>query len=181
LKIKSTQVNRYRLRPEKYATAANIYAELDGMPKKAQHFKMVDITGKKEVFREAVATGRIKLKPSTITLIKEGKIEKGNPLAAAEIAAVLAAKNTSQLIPFCHSIPLTSVQTKAKINDSGVEVEALVRTKAGTGVEMEALSAATAYLLTVWDVVKKYEKDSRGQYPETAIEYVKVKQKVKSL
>jgi len=151
------------------------------MPKKAQHFRMVDITGKNEVFREAVATGRIRLKPSTIMLIREGKIEKGNPLAAAEIAAVLAAKNTSQLIPFCHSIPLTSVQTKAKINDDGIEVEALVRTKASTGVEMEALSAATAYLLTVWDVVKKYEKDAQGQYPETAIECVKVKKKMKGL
>ena len=148
------------------------------MPK-AQHFRMVDITGKKQVLREAVAAGRIKLKPSTITLIKEGKIEKGNPLAAAEIAAVLAAKNTSQMIPFCHSIPLTSVQTKAKINDDGIEVETLVRTKASTGVEMEALSAATAYLLTVWDVVKKYEKDSQGQYPETAIERVRIKKKMK--
>jgi len=172
-------VNRYRLRSEKYATAASICEELDRMPKKAQHFRMVDITGKKEVFREAIANGRIKLTPGTIRLIKEGKVEKGNPLAAAEIAAVLAAKNTSQLIPFCHSIPLTSVQTKAKINDAGIEVEALVRTKASTGVEMEALSAATAYLLTVWDVVKKYEKDTQGQYPETAIEYVKVKKKVK--
>ena len=140
------------------------------MPK-AQHFRMVDITGKKQVLREAVAAGRIRLKPSTITLIKEGKIEKGNPLAAAEIAAVLAAKNTSQLIPFCHSIPLTSVQTKAKINDDGIQVEALVRTKASTGVEMEALSAATAYLLTVWDIVKKYEKDAQGQYPETCLLY----------
>jgi len=172
-------MNRYRPRSEKYAIATSIYAELDGMPEKAQHFRMVDITGKREVFREAVATGRIKLKPSTLMLIKEGKIEKGNPLAAAEIAAVLAAKNTSQLIPFCHSIPLTSVQTKAKINDAGIEVEVLVRTKASTGVEMEALSAATAYLLTVWDVVKKYEKDAQGQYPETAIEYVKVKKKMK--
>jgi len=174
-------MNRYRLRSEKYAIAASTYVELDGMPKKAQHFRMVDITGKKQVLREAVATGRITLKPSTITLIKEGKIEKGNPLAAAEIAAVLAAKNTSQLIPFCHSIPLTSIQTKAKINDDGIEVEASVRTKARTGVEMEALSAATAYLLTVWDVVKKYEKDAQGQYPKTAIEYVKVKKKMKGI
>jgi len=149
------------------------------MPKKTQHFRMVDITGKEEVYREAVATGRINLKPNTIMLIKEDKIEKGNPLAAAEIAAVLAAKNTSQMIPFCHSIPLTSVQTKAKINDDGIEVETLVRTKASTGVEMEALSAATAYLLTVWDVVKKYEKDSQGQYPETAIERVRIKKKMK--
>jgi len=149
------------------------------MHKNAQCFRMVDITGKKEVFREAVAVGRIKLKPNTIALIKKGKIEKGDPLAVAEVAAVLAAKNTSQLIPFCHSIPLTTVQTKAKINDAGIEVESLVRTKARTGVEMEALSAATAYLLTVWDVVKKYEKDAQGQYPETAIEYVKVKKKMK--
>jgi len=174
-------MNRYRLRLEKYATGTSIYAELDGMPKKTQHFRMVDITGKKQVLREAVATGRVNLKPSTITLIKEGKIEKGNPLAAAEIAAVLAAKNTSQLIPFCHSIPLTSIQTKAKINDDGIEVESSVRTKARTGVEMEALSAATAYLLTIWDVVKKYEKDAQGQYPETAIEYVKVKKKMKGI
>jgi len=157
----------------------SLYAELPEMPNKAQRFRMVDITGKKEVFREAVAAGRIKLKPNTVALIKKGKIEKGDPLAVAEVAAVLAAKNTSQLIPFCHSIPLTTVQTKAKINDAGIEVESLVRTKASTGVEMEALSAATAYLLTIWDVVKKYEKDAQGQYPETAIEYVKVKKKMK--
>lgn len=130
---------------------------------------MADITFKKEVLREATASGRIHLKPSTIARIRKGQIAKGDPMAAAEVAAVLAAKNTPQMLPFCHPIPITNVLTEARIGTSSITVQSTVRTTARTGVEMEALNAASTYLLTLWDMVKQYEKDSRGQYPETRI------------
>lgn len=140
---------------------------------------MADVTGKEEVFREAMASGRIRLKPQTVALIKEGKIAKGDPLVTAEVAAVMAAKNTSHIIPLCHPIPVTSVSLTSKINFDSVEVEAKVKTTARTGVEMEALVAASVYLLTLWDMVKKYEKDEEGQYPTTLIERIKVERKVR--
>lgn len=130
---------------------------------------MADITFKKEVLREATASGRIQLKPSTIARIRKGQIAKGDPMAAAEVAAVLAAKNTPQMLPFCHPIPITNVLTEARIGTCSITVQSTVRTTARTGVEMEALNAASTYLLTLWDMVKQYEKDSRGQYPETRI------------
>ncbi len=89
---------------------------------------MVDVSGKAEIFREATATGTIKLKPETITLIKEGKIAKGDPLYTAKIAGVLAAKKTSELVPLCHPLPLTSVEVEAKITGkTTVEVTATVK------------------------------------------------------
>ena len=141
---------------------------------------MVDISNKPETFRQAVATGTIKLKPETIRLIKEKKIAKGDPLNTAKIAGILAAKKTSNLIPLCHPLPLTNVEIETKISgESTVQITATVKTKAQTGVEMEALTAATVALLTIWDMVKQYEKDSEGQYPTTTIENVHVVEKVK--
>jgi len=141
---------------------------------------MVDITPKPEVYREATAKGRIKLKPETISLIKKGKIEKGDPLNVAKVAGILAAKNTSMLVPLCHPLPLTNVNIDLKIvKNSAVEVEATVKTKAQTGVEMEALVATSVALLTVWDMTKQYEKDAKGQYPGTAIQDIHVVRKVK--
>jgi cyclic pyranopterin phosphate synthase len=141
---------------------------------------MVDVSSKAEVFREATATGKIRLKPETVNLIKEEKIAKGNPLYTAKIAGVLAAKKTSELIPLCHPLPLTSVKVEAEIVEkAAVEVTATVKTKAQTGVEMEALAAASAGLLTIWDMVKQYEKDAAGQYPNTAIENIHVVKKTK--
>ena len=141
---------------------------------------MVDVSGKAEVFREATATGKIRLKPETVDLIREEKIAKGKPLYTAKIAGVLAAKKTSELIPLCHPLPLTSVKVEAKIVEkTAVEVTATVKTKAQTGVEMEALAAVSAGLLTVWDMVKQYEKDAAGQYPSTAIENIHVVKKMK--
>lgn len=141
---------------------------------------MVDITGKPEVHREATAKGRIKLKPETIKRIKQGKIEKGDPFTVAKIAGILAAKNTSSLIPLCHPLPLTSINIDLRIKEgSTVEVEATVKTKAQTGIEMEALAAVSAALLTVWDMAKQYEKDTRGQYPDTVIESIRVVNKTK--
>ncbi|MEM2419913.1 MAG: cyclic pyranopterin monophosphate synthase MoaC [Candidatus Bathyarchaeia archaeon] len=141
---------------------------------------MVDITGKPKVFREATAVGRIKLKPETINLIRGGKIEKGDPIYTAKIAGTLAAKETSILIPFCHPLPLTNVKVDIEIvDDVTVQVSSTVKTEAQTGVEMEALVATAVSLLTVWDMVKQYEKDEMGQYPFTVIENIRVVRKVK--
>jgi len=141
---------------------------------------MVDVSGKAEIFREATATGTIKLKAETISLIKTGKIAKGDPLYAAKIAGVMAAKKTSSLIPLCHPLPLTNVQVDVRVSGAeSVEVTATVKTKAQTGVEMEALTAVATGLLTVWDMTKQYEKDAAGQYPSTSIENIRVVKKVK--
>jgi len=143
---------------------------------------MVDISGKPEVFREATATGTIKLKPETIRLINEGKIAKGDPLHTAKIAGILAAKKTSTLIPLCHPLPLTNVKVEAKVLDkSSVRVTSTVKTKAQTGVEMEALVATAVSLLTIWDMIKQYEKDVAGQYPSTVIENIRVVEKIKEV
>ena len=141
---------------------------------------MVDVSGKKEILREATATGAIRLKPETVNLIKAGKIAKGDPLYTAKIAGVLAAKETSSFIPLCHPLPLLNVEVEVKIVDkTAIEVSATVKAKAQTGVEMEALTAVSAGLLTVWDFVKQYEKDANGQYPTTAIQNIRVVRKIK--
>ncbi|MGQ9542829.1 MAG: cyclic pyranopterin monophosphate synthase MoaC [Candidatus Bathyarchaeia archaeon] len=142
-------------------------------------FRMVDISEKEDVFREATAVGRLRLRPETARMIRDGEIEKGDPLSVAEIGAMLAAKNIGQLLPLCHPIPLTSIKVTASIGDDYVDVEANVKATAKTGVEMEALLAASIYLLNIWDMVKKVEKDQKGQYPHTWIEYVRVKEKLK--
>jgi len=141
---------------------------------------MVDISGKPEVFREATATGTIKLKTETIRLINDGEIAKGDPLQTAKIAGILAAKKTSTLIPLCHPLPLTNVEIKIKIPDkTTVHVASTVKTKAQTGVEMEALVATAVSLLTIWDMVKQYEKNVKGEYPFTSIEGIRVVKKIK--
>jgi cyclic pyranopterin phosphate synthase len=140
---------------------------------------MIDVTQKEDIFREAVAVGRIRLKPETVQMIRNVRVEKGDPLAAAEIACVMAAKSTSQLIPLCHPIPVTSVVAKSTLGRDSIEVKVVVKTTAKTGVEMEALVAATTYLLTIWDMVKRHEKDALGQYPSTAIESIRVTSKTK--
>lgn len=141
---------------------------------------MVDVSSKPEVYREAKAKGVIKLKTETIQRIREGKIEKGDPFEIAKVAGILAAKNTSSSIPLCHPLPLTSVEVQLRIvDDTKVEAEITVKTRAQTGVEMEALAATATSLLTVWDMTKQYEKDLNGQYPSTAIQNIHVVNKVK--
>ena len=147
---------------------------------KTSRFKMVDISPKEAVTREATAVGRLRLMPDTARRLREGKIEKGDPISIAEVAATLAAKNTSQLIPMCHNIPLSKIETSASVGENFIEAEARVKATAKTGVEMEALVAVTMYLLNIWDMVKKVEKDDHGQYPETWIEFIKVKEKLKA-
>ncbi|MCL1976803.1 MAG: cyclic pyranopterin monophosphate synthase MoaC [Candidatus Bathyarchaeota archaeon] len=143
---------------------------------------MIDVSGKTDVLREATALGTIHLKPETIKRIQEGKIAKGDPLYTAKIAAILAAKKTSELIPLCHPLPLTNVEVYPKVLDETiVEVSATVKTRAQTGVEMEALSAVSIALLTIWDMTKQYEKDTDGQYPSTVIQNIHVTRKYKQV
>ncbi|NOZ31252.1 MAG: cyclic pyranopterin monophosphate synthase MoaC, partial [Crenarchaeota archaeon] len=115
----------------------------------------------------------------TIKLIQEGKIEKGDVVEAAKIAAILAVKNTPSILPYCHPIPITSVKVDVNYNQDLVKVIVEVKTTYKTGVEMEALTGVTTALLTIWDMVKKYEKDEEGQYPHTRIVDVRVVKKIK--
>jgi len=144
-----------------------------------RRFSMVDISPKDVVRREAYAEGEIRLKPSTIKRLRAKRLEKGDAIAAAEVAAIIAAKNTPNILPFCHSIPLTTIRTSHSYKDNSLKVESYVKGLAKTGVEMEALTAVSTYLLTIWDMAKQYEKDPNGQYPSTAIMNIRVTKKVK--
>ena len=141
---------------------------------------MVDITKKPIVYREAVAEGVIRLRKETIERIRDNRVEKGDVLTVSKIAAINAVKNTPYLIPLCHNIPITHVIVDfSYIDDERIKAIVKVRTTAKTGVEMEALVGVTMALLNIWDMVKKYEQDEKGQYPFTAIEYIRVISKVK--
>jgi cyclic pyranopterin phosphate synthase len=140
---------------------------------------MVDISEKKTVKREAIAEGKIILKPETINLIREKKIEKGDPLQISLVSATNAVKKTSELVPFCHFILLEDIKVSFDVEDFFITVRVKVRSSSKTGVEIEALSGVLNALLNIWDVVKKYEKDDSGNYPSTFIKDVRVVSKVK--
>ena len=142
-------------------------------------FRQVDVSSKPVTDRTAIASGRIKLKRSTVALIRAGKVEKGDPLALANLTGVVAAKQTPAIVALCHQLRLDSVHVEARLLRDGVGVTARVRAHERTGVEMEALAAVTVALLNVWDVVKQYEKDKAGQYPSTRIVDVTVEKKLK--
>ncbi len=142
-------------------------------------YRQIDISGKTPSYRTATASGRILLKRKTVELIREGRIEKGEPLSLAKIAGIMAAKMTPQLIFLCHPLKIESTSVEAKLEATGIEVMATVSAFEKTGVEMEALTAVVVALLNVWDVVKPYEKDARGQYPATRISGVRVVRKAK--
>ena len=122
--------------------------------------RMVDVSGKAETTREATARGRIVMAPETLALALSGEGRKGDVRAVAEIAGVMAAKRTSDLIPMCHPLMLTSVKVTVEptADEAGLEVTATVRTKGQTGVEMEALTAATVALLTLYDMLKAADR-----------------------
>ncbi|MFA5003564.1 MAG: cyclic pyranopterin monophosphate synthase MoaC [Methanolinea sp.] len=141
--------------------------------------RMVDIGGKGEVYREALASGRILLRPETLKAIHEGTVVKGNVLATARVAATLAVKETPRLIPMCHPIPISSVDIEFLESESAVEAVVRVRSHGRTGVEMEAITGVSIALLTIWDMVKSAEKDSAGQYPVTCISDIRVLEKKK--
>jgi len=141
--------------------------------------QMVDISGKGDVVREAVAAGKIYLRPETLAAIREGTVVKGNVLATARVAATLAVKNTSSLIPMCHPIPISSITVDFTEGDGYIETTVVVKMTGKTGVEMEALTGVSLALLTVWDMVKSAEKDKNGQYPVTRITDIRVIEKKK--
>lgn len=145
----------------------------------ASSIEMVGIGHKPDVLRVAVAEGRLLLKPETIERMREGRVEKGDPFLSAQLAGILAAKRTPELIPLCHPIQITKVDIRPRLEEDGVVITARVEAIAKTGVEMEALTAVSVALLTVWDMVKQYEKDEAGQYPHTRITGIRVVSKVK--
>jgi len=119
---------------------------------------MVDVGGKPEQQRMAKASGFIHLQPETIQLIKENLIKKGDVLTIAEIAGIQAAKETSRLIPLCHPLMLTKVEVKSTVKGDGILMESLVKCTGQTGVEMEALTAVSVALLTIYDMCKAVDK-----------------------
>jgi cyclic pyranopterin phosphate synthase len=120
--------------------------------------RMVDVTAKESTRRVARAEAFVKMRPSTLKLLRGNALPKGNPLETARIAGIQAAKKTSDLIPLCHPLPLTHVDVSVALTRNGVRLEATASTKAETGVEMEALAAAAVAALTLYDMCKAVEK-----------------------
>jgi len=141
--------------------------------------KMVEISGKKDSVRRAVAEGWIHLRRETVALVRSGRVEKGNVLATAQIAAILAVKRTPELIPLCHPLSITGVEVEFEFSEDEIGVRVSVSSLGKTGVEMEALAGVSAALLAIWDMVKAVEKDENGQYPVTRIHSIRVLEKVK--
>jgi cyclic pyranopterin phosphate synthase len=124
---------------------------------------MVDVGGKADTERVAVAKGEIRMKPHTLRLIAEGNAPKGDVLITAQIAGIMAAKRTHDLIPLCHPLPLAKIAVDFEIDEmsSRIEITAAVRCKGKTGVEMEALTAVSIAALTIYDMAKAVEKTMR--------------------
>jgi cyclic pyranopterin phosphate synthase len=142
-------------------------------------FRQADITSKPVSFRRATAKGTIKLHPETISRIRRGAIEKGDPIEAARLMGVIGVKHTPTLLALCHPLRIESTDVVAKLGRDRIEVSVTVSAHEKTGVEMEALTGVALALLNIWDIVKPYEKDSKGQYPRTEITSLKVTEKVK--
>lgn len=122
---------------------------------------MVDTSDKLTTTRRAIASARVLMSSETVTALREHRSPKGDPLEAARLAGIMAAKKTAELIPLCHPLPLTHIDVSAELNDEGVYLEADVSTNAQTGVEMEALTAVTVAALTIYDMCKALEKGIR--------------------
>ena len=120
--------------------------------------QMVDVGNKPDAVRQAKATGRILLQPDTIQKICDGAIMKGDVLAVAKVAGIMAAKKTAELIPLCHPLCINQVDVQTEVLSHGVEVTATVRCTGPTGVEMEALTAVSVALLTLYDMCKAVDK-----------------------
>ena len=120
--------------------------------------KMVDVGDKPVTAREAIARGSLSMSREALRLIRAGALKKGDPLQAARLAGILAAKRTSSLIPLCHPLPLSSIDVELTPTRRGYDIEARVRTTAQTGVEMEALTAVAVAALTMYDMVKAVDK-----------------------
>jgi cyclic pyranopterin phosphate synthase len=120
--------------------------------------KMVDVGDKTATDREALARGSITMSAAALRLVRRGEVQKGDPLQAARLAGIMAAKRTSELIPLCHPLPLANVSVELTPTRSGYTIDARVRTNAQTGVEMEALTAVAVAALTIYDMVKAVDK-----------------------
>ncbi|USZ67906.1 cyclic pyranopterin monophosphate synthase MoaC [Halorussus salilacus] len=142
--------------------------------------QMVDVGAKPDTARRAVAAGEIRLRPETVAAIRDNDVSKGDVLATARVGAIQAVKHTWETIPMCHQIPITNVETDFDLSEDRVTLEVAVETTGKTGCEMEALEGVTTGLNVVWDMVKAAEKDAEGQYPDTAVENVRVVEKRKS-
>jgi cyclic pyranopterin phosphate synthase len=122
--------------------------------------RMVDVGQKDQTDRRARAAGQMRMRAETLNLIRDGQIEKGDVLGVARLAAIMAAKRTDELIPLCHSLSLTSVDVGFEfLDDHTIAIQASVRTRARTGVEMEALTAVTVAALTIYDMCKAVDRD----------------------
>ena len=121
--------------------------------------KMVDVTDKTVTDREATASGKISMQPETLQLITGGQVPKGNVLETARIAGVMAAKRASDLIPMCHPLGITGVNLRFEMDDAGIAATAWVRVPGRTGVEMEALTAVSVALLTIYDMCKAVDRN----------------------
>ncbi len=120
--------------------------------------RMVDVSAKVESVREATAEGRIGMNAAALQAIAQGSVGKGDVIAIARVAGIMAAKRTSEIIPLCHPLPLTGISLDITPDDTGYGVRATVRTTARTGVEMEALTAVSCTLLTLYDMLKAIDK-----------------------
>lgn len=121
--------------------------------------RMVDVTEKDKTFRVARAAGTVCMNPETMALIRTGQIQKGDVLAVAQVAGIMAAKRTSELIPMCHPLALTGVNLEFQLEDTQLHIFAEVKCTGETGVEMEALTAVSAAALTVYDMCKAVQRD----------------------
>jgi cyclic pyranopterin monophosphate synthase len=120
--------------------------------------KMVDVGAKPVTDREAIARGSIAMSRAALRIVRSGRVKKGDPLNAARLAGIMAAKQTASLIPLCHPLPLSAIDVQLTPTPRGYEIEARVRTTAQTGVEMEALTAVAVAALTIYDMVKAVDK-----------------------
>ncbi len=141
--------------------------------------QMVDVGEKPDSKRRAVARGRIALRSETVAAVRNNEIGKGDVLGTARIGAVQAVKRTWETIPLCHQIPITNVETTFDVAETAITLTVTVETVGKTGCEMEALQGVTTGLGVIWDMVKAAEKDDDGEYPETALEDVRVVEKTK--
>ena len=140
---------------------------------------MINISEKSIVRRYAKASGKILLKPETIKAIREGTVKKGDVFTSAKISGIQGAKEAWDRMPYCHQVPLESVDFDMDVSDSEVRVSCGGMANWKTGVEMDALSCVSSALLTVWDMVKYIEKDETGNYPSTKMYDLKVERKEK--
>ncbi len=121
--------------------------------------RMVDVTDKEETYRTATASGAVRVNENTMQLIKTGGIKKGDVLSVAQVAGIMAAKRTSDIIPMCHPLALSSADISFTLTDTEINITATVKCKGSTGVEMEALTAVNAAALTVYDMCKAVQRD----------------------